>query len=180
MREGPTEDRYGLEFLTGSPGSGKTSSIIDGFENSPLAVVTEGMMDDFERSRVRVQQAIGAGFYVTVRLVYANDPRTTLRRAVTRAMKFGRPVPIAQMSWLYVEIPKTISRLKAHFGDIAGLVVADNSVDGQLPLRSTMKRALRETGEYTVVAAREAMLDELTKLRDDGRVSSDLFDKFSG
>jgi hypothetical protein len=180
MREGPTEERYAVEFLTGSPGSGKTRSVIGQQEETPFAVITEGMMDDFDRSAARIQQALDQGFVATLRLVYVDDPRTTIRRAVARAMEFGRPVPIAQMSHLYVTIPKTIALLYAYFGDELGVSVFENSRDGSFPLRTSLETALRITGAYTFDTAREAMLYELDRLRDDGKVSQQVYAKFLG
>jgi len=179
MSQGPTQERYIVEFLTGSPGSGKTRSLASK-EDTELALITEGMMDHFNKSVARIQQAIDANFVPTLRLVYAIDPRTTLRRAVARAMEFGRPVRISQMSRLYVEIPKTVDRIAQHFGDKLGINVFDNSVDGRIPTVSTIETALQATGRYTEVVAREAVLDELNELRNDRKISPDLYRKFHG
>ncbi len=179
MREGPTEDRYIVEFLTGSPGSGKTRSVIGGREHSARALVSEGMMDHFDMSAARIQQALKRGFVPVLRLVYVDDPRTTMRRATARAMDFGRPVKVTQMSHCYIQIPRTVATLSAYFADELGLKVYENSVDGQYPVRSTIDQALKVTGAYTVESAREAMLDELNRLRDDGRVRPDIYDRFS-
>jgi len=40
IREGPTHERYVVEFLTGSPGPGKTSSCIESAEETPLAIIS--------------------------------------------------------------------------------------------------------------------------------------------
>jgi len=138
------------------------------------------MMDNFEKSAIRIQQAIDAGFVATLRLVYADDPRTTLRRTVARAMEFGRPVAISQMSRLYVEIPKTVARLQKHFGIDLGLTVFDNSRNGFMPEQTTVEAAMDATGEYTVTTAKEAMLDELDKLRNDGKISPEVYEQFRG
>jgi len=179
MQDGPTAERYIITFLTGSPGSGKTSSLLDGGQHTPVALISEGMMDHFGKSAARIQQAIDAGFVPTLRLVYAIDPRTTLRRAVSRAMKYGRPVAISQMSRLYVEIPKTVVLLTQHFGDKLGVRVFDNSADGRAPKDSTLETAVRATGEYTEATAKEAMLHELEGLRNTGKISTELYRQFN-
>lgn len=181
IEEGPTDAKPGVEFLTGSPGSGKSSSVIDNdLADSKFKVVSEGMMDNYDRSAARIQQAIDAGFIPSLRLIYAIDPKTTLRRAVARAMEHGRPVTVKLMSRLYVEIPKTVERLAEHFGDKLGVQVFDNSRDGRGAKRSDIASAVAATGEYTVDTAREAMLDELAKLSSEGKVTPDLFRKFQG
>lgn len=181
MQDGPTAERYIVEFLTGSPGSGKTRSVISSKEETrAAAIISEGMMDHFGKSETRIQQAIEAGFVPTLRLVYVSDPKVTARRAVARAMEHGRPVAISQMSRLYVEIPRTVAKLEKHFGDRLGVSAFDNSVDGKLPRQTSTATALRATGKYTVSTAEEAMLDELDKLRNDGRISPELYSKFTG
>jgi 4-amino-4-deoxy-L-arabinose transferase-like glycosyltransferase len=180
MEVGPSQDRYIVEFLTGSPGSGKTASFINLDTESPLAIIREGMMDNFEISRARIQQTIDLGFVPTLQLVYENDPRTTLRRAVSRAMQFGRVVSIQHMSSLYVEIPKTVARLTEHFRNDLGLRVYSNSIDGHVPVQTSLDEALGATGAYTRATAREAMLDELEALRNDGRVSATVYRGFLG
>jgi hypothetical protein len=133
MTSGPTPERYVVEFLTGSPGSGKTSSYIDSTEKTPLAIISESMMDNFERSAIRINQAIEAGLVAALRLVYADDPAITLRRAVARTMAFGRPVAISQMSRLYVEIPKTVAQLQRKFGDNLGVMAFDIRATARCP-----------------------------------------------
>lgn len=179
MEDGPRPGKTIAEFLTGSPGSGKTSTYLESVEDSQVGLISEGMMDSFEVSEKRIRQAIHAGFTPTLRLVYVNDPRTALDRAVVRAAAFGRPVRIAQMARLYVDIPQTVARLAAHFGDKLGIVAFDNSTDGRPPNETSLNEALRATGAYTKETAKEALQDELDRLRDSGKISPELYDKFA-
>jgi hypothetical protein len=179
MKRGPQEGRPVVEFLTGSPGSGKTSSFLDAEEDGPVGVISEGMMDSFEMSERRIQQSIDSGFVPTLRLVYADDPRITLRRAVSRAAEYGRPVRIAQMARLYVDMPHTVEKLARHFGDGLGVTVFDNSIDGKPPKEVSLDHALDTVGAYTKETAKEALQDELDKLRDSGRISPEAYDKFA-
>jgi 4-amino-4-deoxy-L-arabinose transferase-like glycosyltransferase len=177
-RVGPTSERYVATFLTGSPGSGKTSTVLDPADESQVAIISEGMMDHFEMSVARIQKAIDAGFVATIRLVFVNDPRITIRRAVSRAMVFGRPVSAAHMARLYVDIPRNVVRLSTHFGDNLGLIVFDNSIDGRAPILSSVRHAVQTSGAYTVEEALEAMLDELEELRNLGKVTGELYSQF--
>jgi len=163
IMKGPDPSRPGLEFLTGCPGSGKTQSLV-GLEELPYGIVSEAMMDNFHLSAARIQQALTARFKPVLRLVYTDDPRTNLRRAVLRAMEFGRPVRITQMARLYLQIPKTVAELAAHFNRQIGLFVVQNSQDGRPARKSTLEEALTLTGAYTVFAATEAMTHELEEL----------------
>ena len=175
---GPSAERYVATFLTGSPGSGKTSSVLEVQEESRVAIISEGMMDHFDMSVARIQGAIDAGFVSTLRLVFVDDPRVTIRRAVARAMEFGRPVSVRHMARLYVDIPRNVLRLSEYFGSDLGLAVFDNSVDGRNPLWSSIEDALEITGAYTVDEAQEAMLDELDTLLDLGKVTRELYEQF--
>jgi 4-amino-4-deoxy-L-arabinose transferase-like glycosyltransferase len=177
-RDTNLDERYVAIFLTGSPGSGKTSSFIASGEDTPTAIISEGMMDKLAFSIRRIQNALDAGFVPSVRLVYVDDPRTTLRRAVLRAMRFGRPVAAAHMGRLYVDIPNTVAKLADHFGSSLGVIVFDNSVDERLPVQTTLAEALRATQAYTIATATEAMLHELDKLRNDGTLHDQLFRQF--
>jgi hypothetical protein len=174
---GPGPAKPGLEFLTGCPGSGKTQSLA-GPEELPYGIVSEAMMDNFQLSAVRIQQAQAAGFKPVLRLVYADDPRTNLRRAVLRAMEFGRPVRIPQMARLYVQIPRTVYDLAAHFNRQVGLFVVQNSEDGLPARKSTLQEALALTGAYTVSAAMEAMTYELEELCRVGEASPEVAHAF--
>jgi len=180
IEAGPTPERFIASFLTGSIGSGKTSSFLDHADDSPIALISEGMMDDFGMSVQRIERAIEKGFTPTLSLVFADEPRTTLRRAVRRAMQFGRPAPIEQMAKLYVAVPGTVAKIAEHFGGALGIAVFENSIDGKLPKNSTLQNAVKATGAYTIEKAKEAMQDELDKLRNAGEVSHEVYLKFRG
>ena len=172
--------RYVVEFLTGSPGSGKTSSFIEVEAGSPIAIIREGMMDHFALSAANIQQAIDAGFVPVLQLVFVSDPRITIRRAVARAMEHGRTVPVSQMARLYLEIPANVERLRQHFGDQLGMKVYNNSFDGRPPTPSSISEALSELREYTIATVEEAMRDELEAIHSAGRASDAVYRGFAG
>lgn len=136
------------------------------------------MIGPIEDSTRRIQEAIDAGFTPVLRLVYVDDPRVTLRRAVARAAKNDCPVSIRTMAKLYADLPDTVAERR--FGDKLEVRVFDNSVNGQAPKSITLDEALTKTQEYAVAKTEGELLDGLNKLHDSGEVSASPYDAFRG
>ena len=91
---GPTPERYIVQFLTGSPGSGKSSSYLTSTEMSPLAIISEGMMDHFDKSVARIEETINAGFVPGRRCSMNSTGSATLERLVPTSTTSSVAVPV--------------------------------------------------------------------------------------
>ena len=112
-------------FLTGSPGAGKTSSILASGELDPDSrVVFEGQLSNPKTSIEKVQQALDAGLKVNVVVVHPL-PENALENTLKRYYQEGRGASIDVMASIQGGLPASLEAIHDKFGDAVALTIID-------------------------------------------------------
>lgn len=127
-------DPHGLNMVTftaGGTGAGKTTAL----GAVPLAskvveasqIVYDTNMASFKSGVQKVDQALAAGKQVNIMYVGA-DPEEALRRALSRAMRTGRTVPLVEHAKTHQGSADTIAQMMEHYkgNDQVQFVILDN------------------------------------------------------
>lgn len=163
--------RQGAIFLTGSPGSGKTSLVLaNGFEPT-TRVMYEGQLVDAS-AHAKVTAALDAGLYVGVVAIL---PRIedAFENTLKRFELVGRGASIATMAKIHDGTPNGIESLHAAFGNRINIQVTDNR-DRNNPRTYGIREGLALWQEELSHGSTEQRLnDQLYRIRRDGRGSDD-------
>jgi hypothetical protein len=113
-------------FLTGIPGAGKTSSVLDSGElPETCQAVFEGQLSRPEPSIIKIQQALDAGFKVRIDVVHVK-PETALTNTLRRFDGYGRGASINVMAEIQGNLPAGLAEVHRRFGDRVGLHILDH------------------------------------------------------
>lgn len=120
----PESDR--VLFLTGTPGAGKTSSIIANKTklHRSIRVVFEGQLSNLETTSEKIQQVLDAGLAPVILVVHVT-PETALDNVITRFYEEGRGASINVMSDIQGKLPGTLAQIQPLFEKVE-LFVQDN------------------------------------------------------
>lgn len=125
----PQRDK--VVFLTGIPGAGKTSSVLEKNASNDLVglkpdfkMVFEGKLDDPKTSFPKIQQVLDEG-YKPVILAVHRQPEVALEHTFQRFNEEGRGASIETMASIQGKLPDGLSAIHKHFGNDVQLVVRD-------------------------------------------------------
>ncbi|MCL2761155.1 MAG: zeta toxin family protein [Desulfuromonadales bacterium] len=111
-------------LVTGVPGSGKSTSILDnGFPLGTHAVY-EGQLANPRVAIEKVRQVITAGFKPVI-VVIQVKPEQALDNTLVRFEALGRPVSIEAMATIQGGLPYGLKAVHEQFGDKVDLLVVD-------------------------------------------------------
>lgn len=112
-------------FLTGTPGAGKTSSVLCAGEMpASCRMIFEGQLSDPVTSIAKIQQSIDAGLMPVIVAVHAR-PEDALQNTLKRFEEQGRGASIQVMSSIQGKLPDSLREIQKQFGDAVELTVVD-------------------------------------------------------
>lgn len=118
-------ERDTVVFLTGTPGAGKTSSVLSAGElPSSYRVVFEGQLSNPQTTLEKIQQVLDAGLKPVIIAVHAR-PENALDNTLKRFAEQGRGASIHVMSSIQGGLPASLREVQAQFGNAVELHVAD-------------------------------------------------------
>jgi hypothetical protein len=118
-------DRDKAIFLTGSPGAGKTSSILASGELDPdTRVIFEGQLSNPATSIEKIQQALDAGLHIKIMVVHPL-PENALDNTLKRYYQDGRGASIEVMAGIQGRLPASLEAVHDKFGDAVSLTIFD-------------------------------------------------------
>lgn len=125
----PQRDK--VVFLTGIPGAGKTSSVLEKDASNDLIglkpdfkMVFEGKLDDPKTSFQKIQQVLDEG-YKPIILAVHRQPEVALEHTFQRFNEEGRGASIETMASIQGKLPDGLSAIHKNFGNDVQLVVRD-------------------------------------------------------
>jgi hypothetical protein len=120
----PWRDR--VIFLTGVPGAGKTTSVLQD-KNFPAdcRVLFEGQLSRPGTAITKIQQALDAGLKPKIAAIHVL-PEDALAATLRRFNEFGRGAGINVMADIQGRLPDGLREVHARFGDRVELFIADN------------------------------------------------------
>ena len=164
-------ERNTVVFLTGIPGAGKTSSVLQG-EHLPYDVraIFEGQLARPESVIPKVLHVLDHGLKAMILVVHA-EPVNALGNTVQRFEELGRGASIEVMAEIQGRLPDGLARLREEFGDKLSLQIYD------VRDRANPKRLegwdhlglLRSEGSYENI--KDRLTHALEKRRETGQVS---------
>lgn len=119
----PQRDR--VVFLTGIPGAGKTTSVLqeEKFPDDYRAIF-EGQISRPAPTIAKIQQVLDAGLKPEIMVVHAM-PEKALENTLKRFNKNGRGASIGVMAEIQGGLPDGLLEVKKHFGDKVELSIID-------------------------------------------------------
>jgi hypothetical protein len=125
-------------FLTGIPGAGKTSAVLDNRQLSPeVRVVYEGQLARPEAAIPKIQAALDAGLKVKIIAIHV-QPEQALENTFEHFEKEGRGAGVEAMASIQGNLPKELAAIREYFGEEVGLAIIDR--------RAGMNRSQRLEG----------------------------------
>ncbi|WP_347990322.1 IncP plasmid survival protein KfrC family protein [Methylomonas sp. AM2-LC] len=167
-------------FITGSPGAGKTSTILSSSDlPAHIRVVFEGQLSNPQTTNEKVQQAIDAGLKVDIVVVHPT-PENALDNTLSRYYREGRGAGINVMASIQGGLPDSLEMVLERFGETVSLTVFDRRDKNKtielsgwdnLPL-------LRSEGNYEQIKSR--LKSTLDKYRDQGVIDENAYRQANG
>ena len=127
IEKGPELDRDTVVFVTGIPGSGKSSTVATAVQGT-AAIVFEGQLSRPEPAMQKIEQALDKGFKVDIVAVHV-APEVALERTNYRYLdpNNGRGASLNVMADIQGNLPVGLRQINERFGDRVGLEVLDNN-----------------------------------------------------
>lgn len=152
-------------MITGMPGSGKTTMVLDDINSAPLFDANvkrphayyEGQLADPKVALDKIRQVVHAGFQPEIVAVLPS-PDQALNNTLKRFEENGRGASIQTMARLQAGLPEGLRAIQAEFGDRIGVTVIDRR-DNLHPRIETGWDAVKQiesAGDY------EKLLKQLT------------------
>lgn len=113
-------------FITGIPGAGKTSSVLQTFRDLPdeVALVFEGQLSRPETGIEKIAGALRHGLRPVILAIHA-DPEAALERTLQRFGEIGRGASLNVMAEIQGGLPDGLKVIHDRFGDQVTLRVRD-------------------------------------------------------
>lgn len=125
VRDRSAPERSRAVFLTGSPGAGKTSSVMSqGALPRDVAVVYEGQMFRAEQSFPKIDAALANGLRPEIIAVHPR-PETALANTFTRFDDVGRGASTGVMSQIQGELVNGLREIHSRYGERVSLRIID-------------------------------------------------------
>ena len=124
----PEPERDTVILLTGIPGAGKTSSILETGElPEHIRTVYEGQLSNPETGMAKVSQVLDAGLRPVIVAVHAS-PERALKNTLQRFEELGRGASIGIMASIQGGLPDSLAQVRERYGDAVALTVVDRRV----------------------------------------------------
>ncbi|HUN00791.1 MAG TPA: hypothetical protein PLI96_09980 [Halothiobacillus sp.] len=175
LKEQPASEQNNVVFLTGMPGAGKTSSVLNQGELAPsIRMVYEGQLSDPKTSIEKIQQVIDAGLKPDIIVVHAN-PENALANTLQRFEDYGRGASIDTMAKIQGGLPEGLGQVGEKFGDQVTLSIWDvRNRDNPQRLEGWQHLPLLQSeGDHEHI--KERLNNQLNILHHEGRVTDDGF-----
>ena len=118
-------ERDTVILLTGIPGAGKTSSVLQGGRLPPkVRAIYEGQLSSSETAIAKVQQVLDAGLKPVIVAVHVK-PEQALENTLQRFKELGRGASIGVMSTIQGGLPESLQTVRERFGDKVSVRVVD-------------------------------------------------------
>jgi hypothetical protein len=171
----PRNGKDMVRILNAAPASGKTSFIKGSTASPRVEIDREAILQDAPFARKLIDKIIASGRIPDMKVLYTTDPKVNLQRMVERAKLSRRPVTLDYMAKAFVQVPKVAAELAKHYGDKLLMSSIDTTGDNPAVHEGTVEPALTVGIQWTQARAKEAMREELERLRQEGKVPDDLY-----
>jgi hypothetical protein len=149
----------GVTLITGPVAAGKTKLSA----KAPADLTYEVNLSNFAKASEHIDNILKHGDKPHILYVYNTAKGSAVRRA-KRMMNDGRPVSISKSTPQHLELPQTIEKLAAKYGDKLRISIFDNSKHGEAPTEVPVAdvERLKYTGsEDELLREQQAELDRL-------------------
>jgi hypothetical protein len=123
----PEPGKDAVIISIGSPASGKTTGIISENQHTAVGVTRETIPHDIFAISKTLDEAIASGRRPVLILTFTEDPKINMERAIKRALKEGRTVPLDYMATAWLNQPKIAAEALNKYGDRIDVYAVDNS-----------------------------------------------------
>lgn len=172
-------ERDTVILLTGVPGAGKTTTVLQAGQIEPhVRAIYEGQLADPALAVERVEQVLAAGLRPLIVAVHVK-PETALERTLLRYEEFGRGSSMKLIAQLSAGLPAGLEAVRERFGERAVLVVMDRRNANEHVMRKGWEHlgVLKSEGTYEQIESRLATW--LEARRAEG-LKSDAYDQALG
>lgn len=113
-------------FITGIPGSGKTSTVVNTFVSDSVKVLFEGQLSNPAAAIPKIQKCIDAGLKVKIYAVHL-PAEQALDNTFKRFNEYGRGASIGIMAEIQGNLPRGLASIKEKFQDNVSIAVIDKT-----------------------------------------------------
>lgn len=125
LQEKPAPGANKVALLTGIPGAGKTSSVLEhGALHPRFHAVYEGQLSDPNTAMAKVNEVLAAGFTPVITVIH-HPPEQALDNTLRRFEEVGRGASINTMAKIQGGLPESLATIQRQFGDKVELLVLD-------------------------------------------------------
>lgn len=171
INEKDSIERNEVVFLTGVPGAGKTSSIMQGNEIKPsYKAVYEGQLSNAETTIPKIQAVLDAGLKPVIVVVHVK-PENALDNTLTRFKETGRGASVNTMANIQGNLYDGLSTVNKTFGNKIELNILD--------LRDRLQPkhlkgwhnldVLQSEGNYEKI--KQTLTDRIEQYREQGKIN---------
>ena len=178
LAKNPEPGKDAVIISIGSPASGKTTGILSGVQQASVGITRETIPHDVAALSKTLDEAIAAGRKPVLMLTYTVDPKINIARAVLRALKEGRTVPLDYMTTAWLNQPKIAAEALDKYGDRIDVYAVDNSgAVGEAKIYAEdVSMALDAVSAYSDKAVIEAYREVLDQYRP--TIPANIYDTF--
>jgi hypothetical protein len=162
-------------LLTGIPGAGKTSSVLQAGElPTNIRAVYEGQLSNPETALAKVRQVLDAGLRPVIVAVHAM-PEQALENTLQRFEDIGRGASLGVMATIQGGLPDSLQTVREHFGGEVALQIVDRRIFNEPKATEGWQylSLLRSEGNHEHIS--ERLHQALKSHRSAGRVGEDAY-----
>lgn len=167
-------------FITGIPGSGKTTTVLTEIANSDYAdkvkIVFEGQLSNPAPAIPKIERCLEKGLEVEIFAVHLAAEKA-LDNTYTRFKEQGRGASIGIMSDIQANLPNGLKTLKERFGEAISISVINKNTD---ELIENFEEGIKTLTVGTQQEIWRTLADKLLSDRIDGNINSNCFDQGRG
>jgi fido (protein-threonine AMPylation protein) len=175
IQDPPSSERNEVVFVTGSPGAGKTTSILAlGKMQEGQAMIYEGQLSNPVTTFEKIQQTLDAGYKPLIVAVHI-QPERALDNTIHRFETEGRGASINAMASIQGQLAHSLAKVQERFGQQVEFQIVDKRdplADKYLVGWSHLD-VLRSEGNQEQITNR--LTQHLAQLRDSGQLTSEAF-----
>ena len=167
-------------FLTGAPGAGKTTAVLEGGEPAQdVRVIYEGQLANPETAIPKIQAAIEAGVKPTIVAIDV-PPEIALQSTLARFEIEGRGASIHAIATIQSGLPDGLEHIRARFGDQVDFHLIDrtNGMNNSTELSGLEHLDRLQKGNYDQI--RDRLTEALQQQFESHRISDDAYRQASG
>lgn len=158
-------------FITGAPGAGKTSSVLENGVPDNARIVYEGQLID-KSSHDKIAAAIGEGLNVKITAVLPKI-ETALENTSRRFENVGRGASMATMARIHEETPEGLAVIQERFGNRVLIEVVDSRDPAKTVSLNFAEGVIQWKQEIERGPAIERLHAHLDVMRREGRTTPD-------